>query len=170
MKVFIETERLVIREIVQEDIDGMFELDSNPDVHKFLGNNPIKTIEESRDTIQFIRQQYTDYGIGRWAMIEKQTNNFIGWNGFKFITETINRHTEYYDLGYRMIPKYWNKGYATEAAKACLNYGITKLKLNPIYAITTADNTASRNVLIKTGFKPIKTFMHHGLLHQWFEL
>lgn len=170
MKVFIETERLIIREIVPEDVDGMFELDSNPDVHKFLGNNPIKTREESRDTIKFIRQQYADYGIGRWAMIEKQTNNFIGWNGFKFITETINNHTQYYDLGYRMIQKYWGKGYATEATKACLNYGITELKLTPIYAITTIDNTASGNVLIKTGFKPIETFMHYGLLHQWFEL
>jgi RimJ/RimL family protein N-acetyltransferase len=168
MKVFIETERLIIREISPDDIDGMFELESDPQVHKYLGNQPLKIREETPGRIEFIRQQYIDHGIGRWAMIEKETNNFIGWTGFKFINETVNGHINYYDLGYRMIPKYWGKGFATEAAKACLDYGINQLKLSPIYAIADDGNSGSKNVLVKAGFKPAETFIHLGILHRWF--
>jgi ribosomal-protein-alanine N-acetyltransferase len=168
MEIFIETERLIIREIIPEDIDGMFELESDPQVHQYLGNQPIKTREESPGRIDFIRQQYIDHGIGRWAMIEKETNSFIGWTGFKFINETVNGHINYYDLGYRMIPKYWGKGYATEAAIACLDYGTNQLKLNPIYGIADDGNSGSKNVLVKAGFTPAETFMHHGILHRWF--
>jgi len=169
MKIFIETERLIIREILPEDVDGMFEMDADPEVHQYLGNQPIKTKEESAKMIAFIRQQYVDYGIGRWAMIEKETGNFMGWAGFKLNTATINGHTNFVDVGYRMIPKYWGKGYATEAAKACMDYGIHQLKLNPIYAYIDIENTGSRNVLIKTGFTPAGTFTDSGILCQWFE-
>jgi ribosomal-protein-alanine N-acetyltransferase len=169
MKIFIETERLIIREITPKDIEGMFELESDPEVLKYLGNKPLKTLEEVTARIAFIRQQYIDHGIGRWAMIEKHTGNFVGWTGFKFVTETRNGHTNYHDLGYRMIQRYWGKGYATEAAKACMGYGIDQLKLNPIYASTEFDNKASINVLIKNSFIPIETFTDEGILYQWFE-
>jgi ribosomal-protein-alanine N-acetyltransferase len=170
MKIYLETERLIIREIITDDVDGMFELDSNSEVHKYLGNQPLKTQEESLAMIEFIRQQYVDFGIARWAMIEKATGNFMGWTGFKFINEVVNGHINYYDLGYRMIPQYWNKGYATEAAKACLEFNATQLKLKPVYAIADDGNSASKNVLVKAGFIPAETFMHHGILHRWFNL
>jgi len=79
---FIETERLYIRELLPEDEEGMFEMDSDPEVHRFVGQRPIKTHEEAHNTINFIRKQYEDNGIGRWAVIEKETNGFIGWTGF----------------------------------------------------------------------------------------
>lgn len=72
MEIFIETERLILREIVAEDEIALFEVDSNPKVNTYLGNNPVKNIEQIRSIIQFIRQQYIDNGIGRWAMIEKK--------------------------------------------------------------------------------------------------
>jgi len=168
MKIFIETERLIIREIRTDDIEGMFELESDPQVHKYLGNQPLKTLEEVPDRIAFIRQQYADFGIGRWAMLEKHTGDFVGWTGFKFINETVNGYINYYDLGYRMIPKYWNKGYATEAAKVCLKYNDEQLKLHPVYAIADDSNLGSKNVLMKTGFTPAESFMYHGVLHRWF--
>ena len=56
-----------------------------------------------------IRQQYIDNGIDRWAIINKETNDFIGWTGLKFVTETTNNHINFYDLGYRLIEKYWAK-------------------------------------------------------------
>ncbi|WP_461451726.1 GNAT family N-acetyltransferase [Mucilaginibacter sp.] len=170
MKILIETERLLIREVMPEDIDGMFEMDSDPEVHKYLGNQPLKSKKESAAMNEFIRRQYIDFGIGRWAMIEKATGNFMGWTGFKFINEPINGHTNYYDLGYRMIPKYWGRGYATEAAKACLEYNHRHLNLSPVYAITHDSNSGSKNVLVKSGFIPTETFMHHGILHRWFNL
>lgn len=92
MKIFAETERLILREILPTDIEGLFELDSDPEVHKYLGNKPVKDKKQIAEIINFIRQQYIDNGIGRWAIIDKETNHFMGWTGLKFVTEEINKH------------------------------------------------------------------------------
>jgi len=149
MEIFLETERLILRELLPTDDKGMFELDSNKVVHEFLGNKPLNNIEQSRKIIEFIRQQYFDNGIGRWAIIEKETDNFMGWTGLKLIKDEINHHSNFYDLGYRLIPKFWGKGFATESAKASLNYGFENLKLNEIYGMCHINNIASRKVLEK---------------------
>ena len=140
MKIFIETERLVLREILPTDENGLFELDSNPNVHTYLGNNPVENIEQIREVITMIRQQYIDNGIGRWAIIDKETNDFIGWTGLKFVTETTNNHINFYDLGYRLIERYWGKGIATETTKATLKYAFEKLNLTEIYGICDIGN------------------------------
>jgi [ribosomal protein S5]-alanine N-acetyltransferase len=70
-KIFIETERLILREIVPTDVDGLFELDSDPEVHRYLGNKTIDSREKIVELIEFIRKQYADNGIGRWAIIDK---------------------------------------------------------------------------------------------------
>ena len=74
MKIFAETERLILRELLKSDADGMFELDSDPLVHQYLGNKTISNINQSIELIDFVRQQYIDHGIGRWAIIDKSTN------------------------------------------------------------------------------------------------
>lgn len=102
VNILIETKHFLIRPLVAEDVAGIFELDSNPNVHTYLGNKPIKTLEEAKNVILFIQKQYKDVGIGRWAIIEKTTGSFVGWTGFKYITEPINNHVNYYDLGYRL--------------------------------------------------------------------
>jgi len=102
----IETDRLYFREIVESDDCSILELDSDPLVHQYLGNRPIENIIQARNLIQFIRQQYLDNGIGRLAIIEKKINNFVGWGGFKLITDSVNGHQNYYDLGYRFLRKY----------------------------------------------------------------
>ena len=99
MKIFAETERLILREILQSDLDGMFELDSDPEVHKYLGNKIVSDKNQIAKVIDFVRQQYIDNGIGRWAVIDKRTNAFIGWTGLKFVTELTNGRKNYYDLG-----------------------------------------------------------------------
>lgn len=169
MKIFAETQRLILREFIPSDDEGILELDSNKDVHKYLGNKPIKNIEEARKIIDFIRQQYIENGIGRWAIIEKETTNFIGWAGLKFIKDERNNHSNFYDLGSRLIPKYWGKGIATESAQASLEYGFEKLQLNIIYGMADINNKASRNVLQKIGFKFIETFFLDGVEHDWLE-
>jgi ribosomal-protein-alanine N-acetyltransferase len=170
MEIFAETERLILRELLPTDRNGLFAVDSDPDVNIYLGNNPVKTIEQTDDIIKFIRKQYVDNGIGRWAMIEKSTNNFIGWAGLKLIKELTNNRIDYYDLGYRLNKSYWGKGFATEAAKATLKYGFNTLNLNEIYAITDSKNIASRNVIEKVGLKYKETFIYCDTDHDWFEI
>ncbi len=170
MKLFAETERLILRELVATDAEGLFAVDSDPEVHTYLGNNPVKSIGQIKDVIQFIRNQYIENGIGRWAIIEKTTNTFIGWAGLKLVKEPTNNHCNYYDLGYRLNKNFWGKGFATEAAKAAVDYGIHQLNLKDIYAIADVNNIASKNVLQKAGLKFIETFNLEGTPHNWFHL
>src|SRR5438105_355680 len=131
----------------------MFELDSDSEVHKYLGNNPFTDIKQTRDLIVFLQRQYAEVGVCRWAIIKKDDGAFVGWTGFRLMKETINQHSDYYDFGYRLRSKYWGQGYATEAANAALQYGLKTLQLKEVYGMTHPDNLASRRVLEKIGMK-----------------
>jgi ribosomal-protein-alanine N-acetyltransferase len=170
MKIFIETDRLILRTLEPTDAAGMFELDSDPEVHQYLGGNPVKSIEQSQADIEFIRKQYQENGIGRWAVIEKSTNEFIGWGGLKLITEPVYNHVNYYDVGYRFIKKFWGKGYASETAKASIEYGFSKLSQSFLYAMADVNNHASIHVLEKSGFKRLAEFDYKGTPSYWFEI
>jgi RimJ/RimL family protein N-acetyltransferase len=158
MDIHIETERLLIRELQASDDQGMFELDSDPEVMRYIGRKPVETIDESRGVIAFVRQQYEANGIGRWAVIEKDSGNFLGWVGFKLIQERTNNHIDFHDFGYRFLRKHWGKGYATESSIASLHFGKKELKLPDIYAMTDVNNGASRHVLEKLGFQLLDIF------------
>ena len=170
MKIYAETDRLILREILPSDAESFYELDSDPAVHTFLGNNPIKTLDEAHETITRIRQQYKDFGIGRWAAIEKSSGDFIGWTGLKYIDYEDNNHINFHDVGYRLIPRFWGKGYATESAKAAIQYGFETMKLEEIIGTTHIDNKASRNALEKCGLKFIETFEWKGNQCNWLKI
>ena len=170
MQSVIETERLIIRELLPSDDLGMFELDNDADVHRYLGNKPVQTLEEAQEMIRFIRQQYATNGIGRWAIIEKRSKDFVGWTGLKWITDTINQHSNFYDIGYRLVKRHWGKGFATESAKACLDYGFNQLGLDKIYAMADVNNQASNKVLRNLGLSFVETFMLDESLHNWYEI
>ena len=159
-----------MRDLVPEDAQGMFELDSDPKVHAYLGNRPIKTLSQAFDNINFIRQQYVEYGIGRWAVIEKQHGKFVGWSGFKLITDVINERTQYYDLGYRFISKYWGKGFATESAKASLEYGFEYLGQKEICAMADVGHEASNAILQKIGMRKLNVFDFDHVAHNFYEI
>ena len=169
MKVHIETARLIIRDLEEYDAQGMFELDSDPDVHEYLGKKPIKTIEEAKKVIDFIRHQYIENGIGRWAIIDKKTEAFIGWTGLKYEQE-LRKDFSYYDLGYRLRKKYWGHGIATETAIESLKYGFEKLDLKEIGAAADINHLASNKILKKIGLKFIETFDFGGITHNWYNI
>jgi ribosomal-protein-alanine N-acetyltransferase len=168
MKIFAETDSLLLREIVESDAKDLFELDSNPDVHRYLGNKPIKTLAEIEEIISYIRKQYHDNGIGRWAVVDKKTREFIGWSGLKHETK-LRKDFHYYDLGYRLKPKFWGKGIATETAFLSLNYGFSEMKLSHIYACAHVENIGSNKVLKKVGFQFLEAFKYEDMLLNWYE-
>ena len=170
MKIFVETERLILREILPTDIDGMFALDSDPEVHKYLGNKTVTNKEQIVELINFIRQQYVDHGIGRWAIIDKRTNEFIGWTGLKFVTALTNNHKNYYDIGFRLIKKYWGKGIATETAHVSLEYAFSILNIDEIYAAASIENEGSNKILNKIGMNFIETFYYEDIKCNWYKM
>ncbi|MEW7280669.1 GNAT family N-acetyltransferase [Aquimarina sp. 2201CG1-2-11] len=167
MKIRIETERFIIRNIEEDDVNGMFELDSDPEVHKYIGNEPVKTKEEARQVINFIREQYIDNEMGRLAIVDKITNDFIGWTGLKY-EQSVRKNLSYYDLGYRIRKKYWGKGIATETARESLKYGFNTLNLKEINGAADVNNIASNKILKKGGLKFIETFDFEGVTHNWY--
>ena len=157
----IETERLILREIQLSDVDGMFALDSDPEVHKYLGNMPITQKDQAEKYIALLQQQYKDRGIGRWAVIHKETNEFMGWSGIKYlnVSEQMNGVYNVYELGYRFIPKFWGKGYATESAQAWVDYMFNEKGVKSLYAAADIPNKGSVSVLQKVGFKITDEFV-----------
>jgi len=153
MNLTLETPRLLLRPIELNDAEGMFLLDSNPNVHLYLGNTPVKTIEESIGYIENIRNQYLINGIARFAVIHKESGDFLGWSGIKFITEEENNHINFYEIGYRFREEFWGNGYAYETAKAWRDYAFNELKVDVLYASAHINNIASRKVLEKIGLK-----------------
>ena len=167
MKMQIETPRLLLRPFQLSDASANFKMDSNPNVIKYLPVEPHVDIEQSIALVKNVIQQYEDFGIGRVAVELKETGEYIGWSGFKLHTDVMNNHKDFYELGYRFQEEYWGKGYATEAAKACMKYGFEVLKLDVIYAVAYANHSASLSVLKKAGFQFVETFMEDGELHHW---
>lgn len=170
MNLIIETERLLLRELKLSDAEAMFKMDSNPNVHKYLWNKPTETIEETRKIIEYVRNQYIQNNIGRFAMISKETNGFIGWAGLKFNTETINGKTNFFDIGYRLDAPFWGKGYASEASFAWMDYGFNTMKINTMTASAQAENAASNRILRKIGLQFTEQYSENEVLWNWYEL
>jgi len=145
MKSLITTPRLYLREIVSEDATAMYELNLDPSIKKFTGDDPFQSIAHAREFWEKY-DHYHKHGYGRWAVVLKQTDQVIGWSGLK-------NNGDFIDLGYRLIPRYRGKGYATEAAKACLEYGFTKLQMKEIVGRASLENQASIKVLEKIGMR-----------------
>jgi len=164
----IQTARCILRELQPSDAPGMFELDTDPLVHRYLGNKPISTIEQATDVIAFVRRQYVENGIGRWALVHRESGAFMGWCGLKRNTEPLNGHVNYYDLGYRLMPRFWGQGYASEAGATALAFGFGSLKLQTIYAVAHIENAASNRVLTKLGFKQTGTFNYDEEPCYWY--
>lgn len=170
MNFTVESERLLFRPIETGDAEALFELDSNPNVHQYLGNEPVTSIDEVLGYINSIQKQYVANGIGRYAAVLKETNEVIGWAGLKFITEPENNHVNFYDLGYRLQEKHWRKGYALEAAKAWRDHAFNEMKIPVIYASAHIENTGSNAILQKIGMELNGQFYWQNLRCNWYEL
>lgn len=171
MKIYLETPRLIIREIELRDVDDMFEMDSDPEVHKYILQSPVKSKDEIVEVINMLLQQYKDNGIARWAVVDKENNEMLGWCGIKFYADELNGHQNFYEHGYRFKQKHWGKGYATESSKAILDWAFENLNTETIYAITDLGNAGSIHVLSKLGFELKKVFQYDENVEcNWFEL
>jgi len=146
MNVIIETDRLLLRTFTIEDAPLIYNLNLDPEVIRYT-LDPIRDIEHAREVLEkTILPQYALYNHGRWAVHTKQGMEFIGWCGLKARPERNE-----IDLGYRFIKSAWGKGYATEAAYACIQYGFEKLRLQRIIGRAMPGNKESLRVLEKCG-------------------
>jgi len=168
----IETERLRIREIRPDDAEAMFAMDSDPEVHRYLGDGPAGSIDEITGAIEYIHSQYESVGIGRWAAADRETDAFIGWTGFKWIDEPLGGHVDFLDLGYRFLRSHWGRGYASETAAACVEFaaGVPEMQGAPVCGMVIIGNVASERVLQKVGMRHTDDFEYVGRPVRFYEL
>lgn len=169
MNVIIETERLLLRTFSEKDASLVYLLNHDPDVTRFTGD-PVRDEIHALEVLQkAILPQYALYGFGRWAVHTKSlpgpvSAGFIGWCGLKMRPE-VNE----IDLGYRFLKESWGKGYATEAAAACLRFGFEKIGIKRIVGRALPANLASIRVLEKCGMAYLREEMIENLLHMTYE-
>lgn len=152
MKIILETDRLYLRELNIQDSEDLYNLNLNPNVIRYTGNSAFKNIEEAKQFLLYY-QDYELNGFGRWAVIEKENEEFLGWCGLKY-----DKGKNETDIGFRFFEEKWNKGYATESAKACVEYGFEKLNLKTIIGRAMKNNIASIKVLEKIGLQFVNEF------------
>jgi len=156
----IKTKHLILRPFSLNDVEDCYQMNLDTAVSKYTGDGGVVSKQEIRRRItDDVLGDYKIYGYGRLAVTLKSTGRFMGFAGLKYLTDL-----EEVDLGYRFMSKYWGKGYATEAATACLALGFDKLGLTKIIAMVLPENKASIRVLEKLGFSFEKEIMENGEL------
>lgn len=148
MKKIIETERLILRPFTIEDAEASYEMNSDPEVMQYLGGVTVQSVDEVREILQKTTlADYEKHGFGRFAVIHKETNEFVGFCGLKFIDEFGE-----VDHGYRFRPKFWRQGFGYEASLPCIDFAFNDLGLDRVVAIADPENIASVTLLTKLGF------------------
>ena len=151
----IKTERLILRQWFEDDLESFARLNADPKVREFFPG--ILTQKESDDSVKLMSDHIDRLNWGFWAASLLETNEFIGFIGLEdvYFKAPFNESTPAVEIGWRLAFNYWGKGYATEGAKAALKYGFETLHLPKIVSFTTIKNIRSRHVMEKIG-------MHHS--------
>lgn len=157
MRVYLETERLILRWFGEHDAGSLVELNSDPEVTFYInGGRPIPLAEIE----QIYLPAYLGYperyaGYGFWAAIEKATGEFLGWFHLRPDEHSAPDEPE---LGYRLRRAAWGKGYATEGSKALVEKAFRELGAERVRAETMVVNTRSRRVMEKAGLRQVRVF------------
>lgn len=157
MEIYLETDRLLLRSFTEADADHLVELDSDPEVMRYLSGGRPTPPEKIREEIlpRILAYNSRTDGFGRWVTVEKATGEFLGWHLLGPKGEMLPGEVE---LGYRLRRAGWGKGYATEASRALVDKGFAELGVGRVIAFTMFVNDRSRKVMEKTGLKYVRTF------------
>lgn len=160
MEIYIVTDRLILRSWKYEDRMPFAEMNSNRNVMKYFPET--LSVEESDAFVDRINAEFEETGFGLYSVEIKESGEFIGYVGFhrfKFDSPFPSG----WEIGWRISDRFWHKGYATEAAKACLGYAREKRFCNKLYSFTAVPNTPSENVMKRIGMGYLGIFMHPSL-------
>jgi len=152
----LETERLYLREMTQEDYPALCLILQDADVmyaYEHAFND-----QETHDWLDRQILRYSELGYGLWAVILKETNEMIGQCGLS-MQDCDGRQV--LEVGYLLQKAFWHKGYATEAAIACKEYAFQVLGTEEVYSIIRDSNVASQGVAKRNGMRVCAQFIKH---------
>jgi len=161
MDIILETPRLTLRQFTADDVDNLFNLNSDPEVMRYLTGGLPTPRDEIRDQmIPFHLAVYDRLDrLGTWAAETTATGEFLGW--FHFRPGPDNDITNI-DLGNRLRRAAWNQGYSTEGSRALIDRGFTELGVQRVFAHTMTMNARSRHVLEKCGLRLVNSTPYEG--------
>lgn len=154
---FIQTERVGLRRFLPADLEPFARINSDPQVMEFLPQ--LLSLEECRDYMERINGRIEIQGFGFWAaehLKDRQLMGFVGLTEVSYPTD----FTPAVEIGWRLAVPYWGQGLATEAARACLQFGFEQAKLQQIVSFTTPLNRRSRRVMQRLGMVYRGPFEH----------
>lgn len=148
MALILETNRLLLRHLVIEDLDELFVLYRDPEIRRYFPEG-VLTREETREELEWHMNGHPKHPeLGLWATVHKENGKFIGRCGL--LPWEIDGRLEV-EIAYLIDKAYWGKGLATEAAQGILQYGFERLKLSRLICLIDPENYASQNVAQKIG-------------------
>lgn len=154
----LETERLLLRNQLPEDAEVLGKMFSDAEVMRFIGEGKTYPKSAAVSSITKWNDYERTHGFTSWGVIRKEDNVFIGKCGFNFLPDNSD-----VELSYMLDEPYWGKGYASEIAKATLEYGLNKLNLKRVVALVYPQNSPSIRVIEKTGMKYEKECEYFGV-------
>ena len=160
MEIYMETERLILRSWKYEDRKPFAEMNCNKTVMKYFPAT--LSVDESNAFVDRINAEFDETGFGLYAVEIKETGEFVGYVGFHRFTFDAP-FSPGWEIGWHISDRFWNKGYATEAAKACLVHARENCLCNKLYSFTAVPNIPSENVMKRIGMSYQGTFMHPAL-------
>ena len=152
----LETERLYLREIVQDDFNALSKI--LQDEETMYAYNGAFSDTETQEWLDKQISRYHKYGLGLWAVILKETNDMIGQCG---LTIQQWKDSEILEIGYLLQKEYWHNGFTAEAAKACKQYAFAILNAGEVHSIIGFNNKASQYVALHNGMSVIDTWNKH---------
>jgi len=147
----IETERFLLRTYTADDLKTLYILITDPDLTRFFPKDYSIKKEEVLASLPRRMEKWRKHGFGQLGVFEKESRNFIGYCGLKYLENTPD-----VEIYYGFYKDFWGKGIATEAAKAVLRFGFEEVKLERIVGVTNPENIASQKVLLKLGLEQEK--------------
>lgn len=146
----LQTKRTILRRFQLSDLNNMILLESDPDVMKFTPSRIPQGIEKTEARLKSLLEKEATYApLGVWAVELKDTADFVGW----FML--IRTEFEVPEIGFMIVKGHWGKGFATEVARALIDFGMKELKYSGIAAVTDHNNTTSIHILEKLGFQKV---------------
>jgi len=149
-----ETPRLILRLPSTDDIDALDEMDSDPEVMRHIGDGAVhpRPKTETAAIVARAKHRWDEQGYGLLSATFRESGEFLGWVTLA-VPEFLPEVLPAVEIGWRFLRRHWGHGYATEAARPLLGYGLTTCGLERIISIRHVDNVASQRVMDKLGLR-----------------
>lgn len=153
----LETERLSIRPLTLEDLEGFHQVFGDEEVMARIPSGVSRDLDHSRERLEWLIRHQEVHGFSLWGVVEKSSGELIGDCGLVYV-EGVGPDIE---LAYHLRRDRWGNGYVTEAARRCVHHGLKELQIPRIIALTDHDHFVSRRVMEKVGM------VHEGETHAY---